>query len=88
MVIDTRLRYLKPKEIFYKVNVRDGLYVAVTTAKTISFHYNHSINGSQETATSGRYGVREITLAEAREWLNEAKKMVASRRSQAREKPV
>lgn len=86
MLTDTRLRHLKPKEKLYKVNDRDGLYVAVTPAGTISFRYNYSINGRQETVTFGRYGVGGITLAEARERLNEAKKMVASRRSPAREK--
>ncbi|EBC7739813.1 DUF4102 domain-containing protein, partial [Salmonella enterica] len=50
-------------------------------AGTISFRYNYSINGRQETVTFGRYGVGGITLAEARERLNEAKKMVASGRS-------
>ncbi|EOI3457171.1 tyrosine-type recombinase/integrase [Cronobacter turicensis] len=86
MLTDTRLRHLKPKEKLYKVNDRDGLYVAVTPAGTISFRYNYSINGRQETVTFGRYGVGGITLAEARERLNEAKKMVAGRRSPAREK--
>lgn len=74
MLTDTRLRHLKPKEKLYKVNDRDGLYVAVTPAGTISFRYNYSINGRQETVTFGRYGVGGITLAEARERLNEAKK--------------
>lgn len=87
MLTDTRLRHLKPKEKLYKVNDRDGLYVAVTPAGTISFRYNYSINGRLETVTFGRYGVGGITLAEARERLNEAKKMVASGRSPAREKP-
>lgn len=72
MLTDTRLRHLKPKEKLYKVNDRDGLYVAVTPAGTISFRYNYSINGRQETVTFGRYGVGGITLAEARERLNEA----------------
>ncbi|EMD6651263.1 TPA: DUF4102 domain-containing protein [Serratia marcescens] len=30
MLTGTRLRHLKPKEKLYKVNDRDGLYVAVT----------------------------------------------------------
>lgn len=86
MLTDTRLRHLKPKDKLYKVNDRDGLYVAVTPAGAISFRYNYSINGRQETITFGRYGVGGITLAEARERLNEAKKMVAGGRSPAREK--
>jgi hypothetical protein len=81
MLTDTKLRNLKPKEKLYKVNDRDGLYVAVTTAGSISFRYNYSINGRQETITFGRYGTGGITLAEARERLGEAKKMVAAGKS-------
>lgn len=86
MLTDTKLRNLKPKDKLYKVNDRDGLYVAVTTAGSISFRYNYSINGRQETITFGRYGVGGITLAEARECLNEAKRMVTDGKSPAKEK--
>lgn len=86
MLTDTKLRNLKPKDKLYKVNDRDGLYVAVTTAGSISFRYNYSINGRQETITFGRYGVGGITLAEARERLNEAKRMVVDGKSPAKEK--
>lgn len=51
MLTDTKLRNLKPQEKLYKVNERDGLYVAVTAADSISFLYNYSINGRQETIT-------------------------------------
>lgn len=68
------------------VSDRDGLYVAVTPAGAISFRYNYSIHGRQETITFGRYGVGGITLAEARERLGEAKKMIAAGKSPAKEK--
>ena len=86
MLTDTKLRNLKPTEKLYKVNDRDGLYVAVTTGGSISFRYNYSINGRQETIPFGRYGVGGITLAEAREQLGEAKKMIAGGKSPAKEK--
>ena len=86
MLTDTKLRNLKPKEKLYKVNDRDGLYAAVTPAGTVSFRYNYSINGRQETITFGRYGSGGITLAEAREKLGNAKKMIAEGKSPAREK--
>ena len=57
MLTDTKLRNLKPRDKLYKVNDREGLYVAVTPAGSISFRYNYSINGRQETITFGRYGV-------------------------------
>lgn len=56
MLTDTKLRNIKPQDKLYKVNDRDGLYVAVTSAGAISFRYNYSINGRQETITFGRYG--------------------------------
>jgi hypothetical protein len=68
------------------VNDHDGLYVAVTPAGAISFRYNYSTNGRQETITFGRYGTGSITLSEAREQLGEAKKMIAAGKSPAREK--
>lgn len=86
MLTDTKLRNLKPKESLYKVPDRDGMYVAVTPAGAVSFRYNYSINGRQETLTIGRYGVGGLTLAEARERLHEAKRMIAEGRSPAREK--
>jgi integrase len=77
---------MKPREKLYKVADRDGLYVAVSPAGGISFRYNYSINGRQETVTFGQYGVGGITLAEARERLHEAKKRIAAGVSPAREK--
>lgn len=59
MLTDTELRHLKPKEKLYKVNDRDGLYVAVTPAGTISFRYNYSINGRQETVTLAAMVLRD-----------------------------
>jgi integrase len=84
MLTDTKLRNLKPTGKLFKVPDRDGLYVAVTPAGAISFRYNYSINGRQETLTFGRFGV--MTLAEAREQLIEAKKMIAAGKSPAKEK--
>lgn len=60
--------------------------MAVTPAGAISFRYNYLIHGRQETITFGRYGVGGITLAEARERLGEAKKMIAAGKSPAKEK--
>ncbi len=87
MLTDTKLRNLKSKEKLYKVNDRDGLYAAVPPpACTILFRYSYSIHGRQETITFGRYGLGGITLAEAREQLGEAKKMIAAGKSPVKEK--
>lgn len=86
MLTDTKLRNLKPAEKIYKVPDRDGLYVAVLPAGSVSFRYNYTINGRQETLTIGKYGAGGITLIEAREALGKAKKLVADGRSPAKEK--
>ena len=84
MLTDTKLKNLKPQEKLYKVADRDGLYVAVLPSRTISFRYNYLINNRYETLTLGRYG--QISLAEAREKLIEAKKKAAAGQSPARTK--
>lgn len=76
MLTDTKIKSLKPKERLYKVSDRDGLYVAVAKSGTVSFRYDYRINGRRETLTIGRYGAGGISLAEARDKLNEAKKML------------
>lgn len=86
MLTDTKLRNLKPTDKLYKVPDRDGMYVAVTPGGSVSFRYNYSINGRQETLTIGRYGPTGLSLAEARERLTEAKKLIADGKSPAREK--
>ena len=66
MLTDTKLRNLKPQDKLYKVNDRDGLYVAITPAGSISFRYNYSINGRQETsplAATGQVVSRWLKLA-------------------------
>ena len=54
MLTDTKLRNLKPRDKLYKVNDREGLYVAVTPAGSIPFRYHASITGRQEPIPLGR----------------------------------
>lgn len=75
MLTDTKLKSIKPKDKLYKVADRDGLYVAVTKSGVISFRFDYRINGRRETVTFGRFG--EVSLAQARERLLEAKKNVS-----------
>ena len=49
MLTGTKRRNIKPKDKLYKVNDRNRLYVANTPAGAISFRYNYSIGGRQET---------------------------------------
>ncbi|RZN40428.1 DUF4102 domain-containing protein [Escherichia sp. E2593] len=78
MLTDTKLKNMKPKEKLYKVSDRDGLYVAVLTSGSVSFRYDYRINGRRETLVIGQYGRDGISLAEAREELIAAKKLLKS----------
>ena len=78
VLTDTKLKNLKPKDKLYKVADRDGLYVSVSTAGTVSFRYDYRINGRRETLTIGKYGPDGISLAEAREELITAKKQLSA----------
>lgn len=86
MLTDTKIKSLKPKDKVYKVADRDGLYVSVSTASTITFRYDYRINGRRETLTIGKYGADGINLAEARERLMIARKQVSEGISPATEK--
>ena len=86
MLTDTKIKSLKPKDKVYKVADRDGLYVSVSTAGTITFRYDYRINGRRETLTIGKYGADGINLAEARERLMIARKQVSEGISPATEK--
>ena len=86
MLTDTKIKSLKPKDKVYKVADRDGLYVSVSTAGTITFRYDYRINGRRETLTIGKYGADGINLAEARERLMIARKQVSEGISPANEK--
>ncbi|WP_105719635.1 tyrosine-type recombinase/integrase [Cronobacter dublinensis] len=86
MLTDTKLKNLKPRDALYKVADRDGLYVAVTKTGVISFRYDYRINGRRETLTIGKYGADGISLAQARDELIAAKKMVSAGISPASQK--
>ncbi|EPA7003537.1 tyrosine-type recombinase/integrase [Escherichia coli] len=83
MLTDTKLKNLKPQDKLYKVSDRDGLYVAVLTSGTVSFCYDYRINGRRETLVIGQYGRDGISLAEAREELIAAKKLLKAGQSPA-----
>ncbi|MCS2149656.1 tyrosine-type recombinase/integrase [Scandinavium manionii] len=83
MLTDTKLKNLKPQDKLYKVSDRDGLYVAVLTSGSVSFRYDYRINGRRETLVIGQYGRDGITLAEARDELISAKKLLKAGQSPA-----
>jgi len=81
VLTDTKLKNLKPQDKIYKVSDRDGLYVAVLTSGSVSFRYDYRINGRRETLVIGQYGRDGISLAEAREELISAKKLLKAGQS-------
>jgi hypothetical protein len=87
MLTDTKLRNLKPQDKLYKENDRDGLYVAVHYSgdDLVSLQVLHQRQAGDGHIRALRGG-GGITLAEAREQLSEAKKMIAAGKSPAREK--
>lgn len=92
MLTDTQLRNLRPGDRAFKVADRDGLYVAVSPVGTKSFRYDYRLDGKRETLTIGRYdetlpgkGGRSeselaygisLSLGEARQLLNRARRQV------------
>ena len=86
MLTDTTLKNLNPKDSPYKVTDRDGMYVTVSTAGTVTFRYDYRINSRRETLTIGRYGPGGLSLARAREKCIDAKRAVSEGQSPAQEK--
>ncbi len=82
MLTDKRLKALKPRGIIYEVADRDGLSVRVSRMGVITFQYRYRINGQPERFKLGRYGSAgqtsrpQMTLAEAREAHQKARKLV------------
>lgn len=86
MLTDTKLRQTKGQEKPYKMPDRDGLYVMVLPSGTLTFRYDYRIHDRRETLTIGKYGPAGITLLQARDALNAAKRLLAQGISPAQEK--
>jgi hypothetical protein len=56
MLIDAARRNLRLRSKTYKVTDRDGMYVVVTTSRTIAFRYDYRMHGRRKTLTIRRYG--------------------------------
>lgn len=86
MLINLKLRSLKPAEKAYKLADRDGMYVTVSPAGRVTFRFYYRFNGRRETLTLGKYGSDGISLAEARGRVVEARRLIESGISPAAEK--
>ena len=86
MLTDIALKKLKPREKPYKVTDRDGMYVTVSPAGTITFRFDYRISNRRETLTLGRYGPAGLSLSSAREKCIAARNTLAQGHSPARVK--
>lgn len=84
MLNDRILKTSKPKDKGYKIQDRDGMYAYVSPSGTISFRFDYKFNGKRMTLTIGKYGI--ISLADARERLIGAKRLLSDGLNPAQEK--
>ena len=84
MLSDLTLKKLKPREKPYKVSDRDGMYVTVSPAGTVTFRFDYRISKRRETLTLGRYGADGLSLSQAREKCIAARNALAQGHSPAR----
>ena len=64
-----------PRDKAYKLSDRDGLYLLIKPSGTRYWRMNYRFHKAQRTVTFGRYP--EVTLADARERLIEARRLLA-----------
>lgn len=81
---DAKVKAAKPKDKAYKLTDGGQLYLHVTTAGSKLFRMNYSFAGKQRTLSIGQYPI--VTLAEAREKRDEAKRQLAAGRDPGLEK--
>lgn len=77
MLTDSKIKKLQAGDKLYKVSDLNGLYVAVLPSGVKSFRYDYRFQGKRKTVTFGKYGKDGITLADAREQLIEARRLLS-----------
>lgn len=84
MLSDTKLRALKPRAKPYKVSDAEGLFVLVTPNGSRLWRCAYRFDGKQKLLTFGKYP--DVSLADARDKLRNAKKLLANDEDPARAK--
>ena len=72
---DKAIRALKPKDKPYKITDGDGLYVLVTKQGSRLWRFDYRFQGKRLTLSLGKFP--DIGLADARQYLAEARKLLA-----------
>lgn len=62
MLTDSKLKSLKPKDKLYKVADRDGLYVTISPAGTITFNTTTVLTEGEKHSRLADMGVMGLTL--------------------------
>ncbi len=84
MLTDRALRTAKPRLKTYEIGDRNGLSARISPQGLITFQYRYRLSGRPERLKLGTYP--ELSLAEARERLMDARKLVAAGESPARKR--
>jgi integrase len=72
---DLKIKNLKPKEKAYKTADFDGLFVLVNPSGSKLFRFKYRFNGKEKLLSFGKYP--DISLLQAREMRDEARRMLA-----------
>lgn len=80
---DTKIKALKPKKTNYSVSDEHGLFIEVLKTKKV-WRMRYRLHGKQEKITFGEYPY--ISLLEAREKREQARKLIVQGESPARKK--
>lgn len=83
---DAKVKAAKPREKPYKLTDGNQLYLQVTTAGSKLFRMNYAFAGKQRTLSIGQYPI--VTLGEARERRDAAKRLLAAGRDPGLEKKL
>lgn len=73
---DRQIRNAKPKDKPYKLNDGKGLYLQITAAGGKLWRFDYALDGKRKTLAIGKYPA--VSLAEAREAAENARRMVAA----------
>lgn len=76
MLTDTRVRAAKPLEKSYKLTDTHGLYLMISTRGSRLWYFRYQLDGRESRLAFGPYP--QVTLAEAREKRDAARKLLAS----------
>lgn len=73
---DTAIRNAKPNEKAYKLPDEKGMYLLISPAGSRLWRFNYRFSGKHKTLAIGSYP--EISLAEARDYRDQARKLLAN----------